>query len=111
MNFLIESTPAFDRAIKRLLKKYHRIKFDLVALITLLTENPYAGTAIPGYAHEVWKIRLASTDMKVGKRSGYRVIYAIDTRRSRCYLLYIYAKTDRTNITPAEIEALLAELE
>jgi mRNA-degrading endonuclease RelE of RelBE toxin-antitoxin system len=110
MNYRIETTPAFDRAVKRLLKKYRHIKADLLTLLAILGSNPYAGVAIPGYSHAVWKIRLASTDMQVGKRSGYRVIYAVDVTGNRCVLLYIYVKAEQADVTPAEIERLLADL-
>jgi mRNA-degrading endonuclease RelE of RelBE toxin-antitoxin system len=48
--------------------------------------------------------------MQVGKRSGYRVIYAVDVTGTRCILLYIYAKAEQADVTPAEIERLLADL-
>ena len=46
---------------------------DLRGLIAVLKEeNPSAGDApIPGFAHEVWKIRWASSDVQSGKRGGF----------------------------------------
>ena len=84
---------------------------DLRGLVDILADNPFAGDAIPGFAHEVWKIRLASSDMQSGKRSGYRVIYAINQATEFCYLLFIYAKPERGDVTAGDIEALLAELD
>ncbi len=75
MSFEIYTIPAFDKAAKRLAKKYRRIKVDLVRLAEVLREEPFAGVAIPGFSHQVWKIRLASSDMQAGKRGGYRVIH------------------------------------
>ncbi len=46
MNYRIETTPAFDRAVKRLLKKYRHIKTDLLTLLAILGSSPYAGVAI-----------------------------------------------------------------
>jgi mRNA-degrading endonuclease RelE of RelBE toxin-antitoxin system len=111
MSYQIESTASFDRAVKRLAKKYRHIKQDLRALLNILANNPFEGDAIPGFAHEVWKIRLASTDMQSGKRSGYRVIYGINQETSMCYLLFIYAKPERGDVTAGEIEALLAQID
>ena len=71
----------------------------------------FAGAAIPGYGHRIWKIRLASVDMQAGKRGGYRVIYALDQRERPCYLLYIYPKSAQADVTAAEIEKMLEELE
>ena len=74
----IADPKAFNKAVKRLRKKYRRIKVDLERLGEALEANPFAGIAIPGFGHRIWKIRLCSTDMQAVKRGGYRVIYAID---------------------------------
>lgn len=111
MSYEIFTIPAFDKAAKRLKKKYRRIKNDLELLMETLQNNPFAGVAIPGFSHRVWKIRLASSDMQVGKRGGYRVIYAIDLEEGGCYLLTIYPKPDKADVSAAELEQLLLELE
>jgi len=111
MSYRIESISSFDRAVKRLAKKYRHVKQDLRGLVGVLVENPFVGDAIPGFAHEVWKIRLASSDMHSGKRSGYRVIYAVDQESEVCYLLFVYAKPERGDMTAGEIEVLLEELD
>ena len=53
MSYQIETTPTFDRAVKRLLKKYRHLKGDLLSLAAVLVDNPFAGVAIPGYSHAV----------------------------------------------------------
>ena len=111
MSYEVRTIPAFDRAVKRLHRKYRHIKEDLQKLVETLSSDPFVGVAIPGFAHEVWKIRLASTDIGKGKRGGYRVIYAVRQDTQTCYLLYVYAKPQKADVTPEEIEALLADLE
>lgn len=111
MSYEIFTIPAFDRAAKRLRKKYRNIGSDLGRLVNLLADNPLVGTAIPGFGHQVWKIRLASVDMQVGKRGGYRVIYALNSQAQSCYLLFVYAKPDKSDVSPGEIEDLLLDLE
>ncbi len=111
MNYEVSTIPAFDKAVKRLKKKYRRIKVDLERLVKTLKANPFAGMAIPGFGHQVWKIRLGSIDMQVGKRGGYRVIYAVDREEQACYLLYIYPKPEKTDMSTRELEDLLLELE
>lgn len=54
---------------------------------------------------------LASVDMQVGKRGGFRVIYALDQTKQVCYLLYIYAKVAKSDVTQSELEEMLLELE
>jgi len=111
VNYEVFTIPAFDKAVKRLGKKYRRIKVDLERVVRTLSANPFAGMAIPGFGHRIWKIRLASTDMQVGKRGGYRVIYAVDREEQACYLLYIYAKPEKADMSAQELEDLLLELE
>lgn len=111
MSYEIFTIPAFDKAVKRLKKKYHRIKHDLEQLVETLQDNPFAGVAIPGFSHRVWKIRLASSDMQAGKRGGYRIIYALHQEEAACYLLTIYPKPDKSDVSAAELERLLLELE
>ena len=111
MSYQIETIRPFDKAIKRLAKKYRRIKQDLRVLISMLSTDPFAGVAIPGFAQQVWKIRVASRDIRGGKRGGYRVIYAISKEAEMVYLMYIYPKSKKANISAKEIETLLVELE
>ena len=111
MSYQIETIPPFDKAVKRLTRKYRHIKRDLQVLVGTLSANPLAGVAIPGFAHQVWKIRLASSDIRAGKRGGYRVIYAISREARTCYLMYIYSKPEKADVSAKEIEALLVELE
>ena len=56
-------------------KKYPRVKDDLYGCIKALEQDPSDGDPIPGWNKEIWKIRVASSDVKKGKRGGYRIIY------------------------------------
>lgn len=111
MSYKVETIPPFDRIVKRLQKKYRHIKDDLKRLAKTLSTNPVSGIAIPGFAHQVWKIRLASSDIRAGKRGGYRVIYAVREDVRICYLLYIYPKPRKKDVSVSEVEELLLELE
>ena len=42
MSYQIETISPFDKAIKRLAKKYRRIKQDLRVLVGMLSTNPFA---------------------------------------------------------------------
>ena len=111
MSYELFTIPAFDKAVKRLKRKYPRIKVDLARLADELRDNPFAGVAIPGYSHRLWKIRMASVDMQVGKRGGFRVIYALEQTNQACYLLFIYPKATKSDVTQSELEEVLLELE
>jgi mRNA-degrading endonuclease RelE of RelBE toxin-antitoxin system len=48
MSFDVKYSPVFERAIKRLAKKYPSVRGDLELLITELAEDPHKGTALGG---------------------------------------------------------------
>lgn len=66
----IEITRPFERCIKALKKKYPHVKDDLEEVFPRLREDPEAGDCIPGFEDRVWKLRVASSDIKKGKRGG-----------------------------------------
>ena len=75
MTYDVHLTETFQKSIKALKKKYPHVKDDLLSQIKALEEDPSAGDPIPGWNKEVWKVRVASSDVKKGKRGGYRPIY------------------------------------
>jgi mRNA-degrading endonuclease RelE of RelBE toxin-antitoxin system len=55
-------------------------------------------------------VRVSSSDVKKGKRGGYRLIYFWKTGEMKVYLLVAYFKGEKTEITKKEIETLLKKL-
>lgn len=72
---------------------------DLAALQTLLMLHPDAGDVIPG-SGGLRKVRVPAKGK--GKRGGGRVIYYRVTADDQIFLLYAYAKNERTDITPQQ---------
>lgn len=66
---------AFQKAIKRLRKKYPRIRDDVQPLINQLSLGETPGDQIQATGYTVYKVRLSNRDTKRGKSGGYRVIY------------------------------------
>lgn len=75
-----------------------------------IEEGELPGDPIPGLLDKVYKARCASSDMKRGKSGGYRVIYYLEGRDSKIYLLSIYSKAQRENIPVDEILQILKEM-
>ncbi len=75
MNYEVMAVEYFRRRLKKLSKKYRRIGEDYKSLIETLEDNPMKGDAIPGFGNKIYKIRMRSSNMKRGKRGGFRVIY------------------------------------
>ena len=92
--------PAFEDAIKRLEKKYPRVRADILAAATKRADI----RAIPGFNYKVFKLRVASSDMKRGKSGGFRLIAYIDPDRpEQFYFLTAYAKAEREDIAFPEL--------
>lgn len=100
----------FQKCIKILKKKYRNVKDDLMNVIQQLEEDPSIGDPIPGWKKEIWKIRVASSDIKKGKRGGFRLIYLWKAGDFRVYLLAVYFKGEREEISKTDIDRLLKKL-
>jgi mRNA-degrading endonuclease RelE of RelBE toxin-antitoxin system len=98
----------FRRDLKLLFKKYHRIREDVDAFVERLRNGEMPGDQIPRVGYTVFKARIASSDSQKGKRGGYRIIYYVRTA-SRVFLVTIYAKAYRSDVTPEEIRRIIDE--
>jgi hypothetical protein len=65
----------------------------------IIEENPLVGVIIPG-THGVRKFRYAMPGK--GKRGGFRVVYYFYNDEGPIFLLDIFAKNDREDITPQD---------
>lgn len=103
-------TDTFRKNLKKLKKKHRRIPEDLAPVIRKLEAEPESGDPIPGWDREIWKIRVASSEMRRGKRGAFRVIYFWKENEYSVYLMAIYFKGTKENMTAVEIERLLREI-
>ena len=79
-------------------------KKNFEQLIESLEQNPIQGKNL---GNNCFKIRLAIASKKRGKSGGARVITNILIEESIVYLLSIYDKSDKENITEKELDELL----
>lgn len=107
MNVLL--TRVFEKKVKKLAKKYPRIRDDLETFKHNLIAGKIQADRIPGLKEEVYKARLGSTDMRRGKRGGYRIIY-LKSGDEVIILLIIYSKVERADISVNEIGDILKSL-
>ena len=73
-------------------------------MIRDLKENPEQGTSI---GKSCYKIRIAIASKGKGKSGGARIITNIVVTKSTVYLLSIYDKTEKENLTDKELNELL----
>jgi hypothetical protein len=107
MNYKVVATPSFLVDVKRLSKKYPSLKIDIAELAVLLSANPTTGTPL---GKDAYKIRLAITSKGKGKSGGARVITCIKVIRAIVYLVSIFDKSEKENITDKELKELLKAL-
>lgn len=100
----IELLPHFKKEFRVLLKKYRSLPDDLELLFHNLLENPILGQSL---GNNCYKIRLKITSKNSGKSGGARIITCFKVLKNTIYLISIYDKADRENVTKAEIEVIL----
>jgi hypothetical protein len=105
MSYKVQTISVFERQAKRLLKKFPSFKSELAILIQDLKKNPLLGTDL---GNNCFKIRLAIASKGKGKSGGARVITHFTISNSSVYLLTIYDKSERDNISDKELNELLA---
>jgi len=104
MSFNVYTTDFFDKELKKLSRKYPSLKNDFRALVDSLKDEPIQGQSL---GKDCYKIRMAITSKGKGKSGGSRVITCVKIVAGSVFLLSIYDKTDKENISDAELEKLL----
>ena len=104
MSYKVKSITVFEKQAKRLIKKYVSLKKELFDLIQKLKENPKQGTAV---GKSCYKIRIAIASKKQGKSGGARIITNFVVADNIIYLLSIYDKSEKENLTDKELDELL----
>lgn len=104
MSYKVKTIDVFEKQAKRLIKKYVSLKTELLQLVQELKENPKQGTAI---GKSCFKIRIAIASKGKGKSGGARIITNIVISETTVYLLSIYDKSKKENLTDKELDELL----
>jgi mRNA-degrading endonuclease RelE of RelBE toxin-antitoxin system len=104
MNYRVDTTENFEKEAKRLFKKYRSLKEEIYQLIEELEKNPKKGTHL---GDEIYKIRLAVSSKGKGKRGGARIITKVKIVNERVYLISIYNKGEKNDISDKEIQRII----
>lgn len=107
MSYKVKTLDVFERQAKRLTRKYASLKKELFELVQKLKEEPEQGTAI---GKNCFKIRIAIASKGKEKSGGGRVITNFVVKDHTVYLLSIYDKSEKENLTDKELEALLKSI-
>jgi len=104
MSYNIYSSDFFDKELKKLTKKYPSIKDDLQNFSNTLIDDPFQGTPL---GKDCYKTRMAITSKGKGKRSGSRIITCVKIIATSVFLLSIYDKSAKDDISDNELDKLL----
>lgn len=93
-------TTGFTEAVCELLddRAYARLQWGLM-------EDPDAGKVMPGCGG-LRKIRIADPKRGKGKRGGARIVYLHVPEAKRFYMLDVYGKDEKDDLSPAEKKVL-----
>lgn len=107
MPFKIEATPEFLSEAKKLSKKYSSFRNDIAKLAEGLMKEPMQGTPL---GKNAFKIRMAVTSKGSGKSGGVRVITCVKIVATVVYLVSVYDKSVRENISDKELKERIKSL-
>jgi mRNA-degrading endonuclease RelE of RelBE toxin-antitoxin system len=104
----IRFTPDFKKQLRKLEKRYRKIKSDLEPILMQIQMGEIVGDRLQGLDAEVFKVRVRNSDVNRGKSGGYRVICWL--KLPECVvLLDIYSKSDRDDIETNIIQNIITE--
>ena len=98
MRTVVES-PTFQKQASKIWLDDERMEF-----ISWIAANPQAGDVVPG-ADGARKVRWSRSG--AGKSGGARIIYFNLTAEEVVLLVAVYAKSEKTNMNPAEIRKVV----
>lgn len=104
MSYSVRSIPAFEKELKRLVRKYPSLKSEYTNLVQQLKQNAMIGTPLPSGC---FKIRLAIASKGKGKSGGARLITCVRVVETTVYLLTIFDKSEKENIPDKELKQLI----
>ena len=104
MSYNIIAVPKFRKELKKLAIKYPSLKKEYAKLVDSLEENPVQGIHL---GNNCYKIRLAIASKGKGKSGGARVITNVLISKTEVYLLSIYDKSEKENLSNKELDDLL----
>lgn len=108
MSYEIIPTPNFSKEFKRLAKKYPSLKEDITKLSQNLKENPFQGNEL---FKSCYKIRFAIKSKGKGKSGGGRLITHIAVSNNKVFLLHIFDKSEKENVSDVFLKILLQDLQ
>lgn len=104
----VKFSEEFQRAFKRLKKRYRSLPTDFKELLASLLDNPLQGSEL---YDGMRKVRISFVSKGRGKRGGGRVIIRLTIQETCLSFLYIYDKSDMANVSDEFLDNIIIELD
>jgi len=105
MNYKIETIPRFEKDVKKLKKKFPKIKNDLLEFVNELSLNPEIGINL---GENIFKVRVPNSSIPTGKSGGFRII-TYYKKDDILYLITIYSKTQKDTVLTEKLKQIIKE--
>jgi len=102
----VRFTPEFKRDLRALSKKYRHIRSDVQPVIEQIQAGNFVGDQVSETGYTIFKVRVRNSDIRKGKRSGYRIIYYLRTP-SEAILVTLYSKSEQSDVSTAQIRRIV----
>ena len=103
----IRFSDEFNRAFKRLKKRYHSLPNDIKSLLASLVNDPYQGVEL---YNGMRKIRVTFASKGKGKRGGGRVIIRLAVSDTSLTFVYMYDKSDMNNVSDEFLDQVVIDV-
>ena len=103
-SLVIKDTDTFNKAVKKLKKRFRNIEKDYLAFLDSIQTDEDLGVYL---GEGIYKTRIANSDKQGGKSGGYRLISYLKLIDNELYLMYIYDKSDFENVSEHDIDSLI----
>lgn len=110
MKNTIIATSYFEKAIKKLAKKFPCVKQVYREALESLESSPGFGDEIEGH-QDFYKVRYPNKDANRGKKGGFRLIYHWENESNKVVLVMIYSKTEYQEVDWNAVSRSVEELE
>jgi len=103
----IRFSDEFNRAFKRLKKRYRSLPDDVKRLLVSLVEDPEQGVEL---YNGMRKVRINFASKGKGKRGGGRVIIRLAISKTSLTFVYIYDKSDMDNVSDEFLDQVIIDV-
>ena len=108
MSFKVVPTSRFEKDAKKIARIYPGFKQNVEKLIASLAIQPVQGSHL---GHGIYKVRIPITGKPSGKSYGARALHAVFTLDKEVYLLTVYDKSEKRDLSKEELKELVLVVE